>query len=530
MARATNRMSRGRQGAGMRNFGSPQQQASNTGTNFGGGGNAFGGGGGGYNPMPMPQAPQAGSFSSFNHPDKGGYRLRQVQNQVQQANAKQYQNYLANYGSGNQQGQAGNAAAGAGTGFLAGSGINFNPAAFNPGGGGGGFQMPAGWGPGAGGAGGKLNMAGNLGGGMSARPGAKGFEIERQGAQNRQSSAQKFGFDKQMAGFQAGTDWNMQNLRGEQALGQLGLRADLNEQSAGLTHGRNLEMLDATTGAQKDIGTHQSDLQRGLTQHAANLNLKAAQQQANLGMDTMKYGAGLQEDAAQNTFGRNLQAQEHAAGLTEDAAQNTFGRNLAMQGVTHGLNLNTMGESQRLNQLSAQQAQDRGFAGVNRMNQMMFGGEGGGMFGQMMDRFGGGNQPQGGGGNPQFGDMGNFAQTGAGAAAAQNYANNPFSGAMAHMSQQPSGGPPGATQGQGVQNANAAMMAQATNAANAGQLAGQADMANYGNVMGTAGAMAGAGQNAAAIAAQRAAPGLGARAGLQAGAIQSMGNMFGGFA
>ena len=152
------------------------------------------------------------------------------------------------------------------------------------------------------------------------------------------------------------------------------------------------------------------------------------------------------------------------------------------------------------------------------------------MFGQMMDRFGGPASDSGGGGNPQFSNMGNFAQTPAGQAAAYNYGNNPFTSAMDHMGSAGTGGPPGTNQGQGVFGANASMMADAAGAANAGALAGNIDQAAYNNVMNTMGAMSGAGQDAATLAAIQANPGLAAQSGLQAGAIQSIGNMFGGFA
>ncbi len=351
------------------------------------------------------------------------------------------------------------------------------------------------------------------------RGGGRLGEIAASGEEQRKGNQQSFEHDTALAG-----------QRYAHETGLLGTKADLNRQLADQAYEQNVGMLGLSTDANKELGTHQADLQRGLTRDAAALNLQAAREQAQLGRGTMDWQAELQRRAAVDTARLNRYNQAYAAGLTEDAAQSTFDRNLAMQQATHGLNLDTMGQAQALNQLSAQQAQDRGFAGADLAYQKMFGGADGGMFGQIMDRFGGGVQPQAAGANPQFGGMGNFAQTPAGQVAAYNYANNPFSGAMSHMSQQPGGAPPGATSGQGFASANAAMMADATNAANAGVLAGQADAAAHQNAMGTMGAMAAAGQNAAGIAAQQAAPGLTAQAGLQAGAIQSLGNMFGGFA
>ena len=108
-----------------------------------------------------------------------------------------------------------------------------------------------------------------------------------------------------------------------------------------------------------------------------------------LNQQSMKFGAGLNEQAAQSTFGRNLAGQQFGADLTEQAAQNTFGRNQQMQQQTHGLNQQTMQNQFNLGQQGADAAQDRGFSGINRMNEMMFGGPGGGMFGQIQNAMGG---------------------------------------------------------------------------------------------------------------------------------------------
>ena len=357
--------------------------------------------------------------------------------------------------------------------------------------------------------------------------------VRNQGHQARLNAQQahQYRMVQQQSGQQS--QWDRQRLAGEQSMEQLSGKGGWNAALAAQQQQFNLANMDASTQANLQLGGAQQRWQQGLNQQAANLNIGAAREQANLNRQQMGYGAELGETAAQATAGRNIAAQEHAAGLTEDAAQSTFGRNQQMQQMTHGLNQETMQNQFGLQQQGAQAAQDRGFAGVNKMQGMMFGQpgtQGGGMFGQMMNQFGGGQQGgQGGGAAPQFGGIGNFAQSGAGQQVASQYGTNPYQAAMASMSGGQPAPPPGAA-AQGPMGANAQMMANQNMANQSGMLAGQVAQQGQQFNLGAMGGMANAGAAAGQLAATQSAPALGARSALQAGAINAMGQAAGGVA
>lgn len=329
-----------------------------------------------------------------------------------------------------------------------------------------------------------------------------------------------------LANITQGGATDRQRMQGEQALAQLAAKGDINAASMLQSYQQNRGMLDATTQANMQLGEAQTGFQQRLNQQSAILNRQSASFQNRLNQQAMKYGAGLNEQAAQRTFQRNLAGQQFGADLTEQAAQNTFGRNQQMQQQTHDLNQQTMQNQFNLGQQGADAAQDRGFAGINRMNQMMFGGPGGGMFGQIQNAMGG---LTGGGNAPQFGGSGSFGQTGAGQQVAAGLGSNPFMSAMGMMTQGPAGPPPGAS-AQGPMGNTAQMTNNQAWANNAGAMAGNVARAGFGSNLDATQAMAGAGQRAGGMAATRNAPGLQAAAQMPAAAINAYGTAMGGVA
>ena len=317
-----------------------------------------------------------------------------------------------------------------------------------------------------------------------------------------------------------------QRMQGAQALEQLAAKGDINAASMLQAYQQNRGMLDATTQANMQLGGAQTGFQKQLNQQSAELNRQNAAFQNTLNQQAMQFGAGLNEQAAQSTFGRNLAGQQFGADLTEQAAQNTFARNQQMQQQTHGLNQQTMQNQFNLGQQAADAAQDRGFAGINRMGNMMFGGPGGGMFGQIQNAMGG---LAGGQNAPQFGGSGSFGQTGAGQQVAAGLGNNPFMSAMGMMTGGPAGPPPGASAQSPMGNTSQMIGNQAW-ANNAGQMAGQVAQQGFGSNLAATQAMAGAGQRAAGMAATRNAPGMQAAAQMPAAAINAFGTAMGGVA
>ena len=329
-----------------------------------------------------------------------------------------------------------------------------------------------------------------------------------------------------LAGLTQGGATERQELQGVQALEQLAAKGDINAAAMLQAHQQNVGMLGATTQANLQLGGAQTGWQQDLNRQAAELNRGSAAFQNQLNQGTMQFGAGLNEQAAQNTFGRNLAGQQFGAGLTEQAAQNTFARNLASQQATHGLNRDTMAAQYGLNQMGADAAQNRGFQGVGRMGEMMFGGPGGGMFGQIQNAMGG---LAGGQTSPQFGGSGSFGQTGAGQQVASNLGTNPYMDAMNMMNAGPGAAPPGASPQAALGN-TAQMAGNQAWAGAGGRLAGQISQQGFADNLAATQAMAGAGQRAGGMAATRNAPGLQAAAQMPAAAIGAFGTAMGGVA
>ena len=317
-----------------------------------------------------------------------------------------------------------------------------------------------------------------------------------------------------------------QAMQGTQALEQLAAKGDINAASMLQAYQQNRGMLDATTQANLQLGGAQTDWQKQLNEQSAGLNRQNAAFQNTLNQQSMMFGAGLNEQAAQSTFGRNLAGQQFGADLSEKSAQSAFGRNLAMQQATHGLNQQTMQNQYNLGQQGAQAAQDRGFQGINRMNQMMFGGPGGGMFGQIQNAMGG---LTGGQNAPQFGGSGSFGQTGAGQQIASTLGTNPYESAMGMMTGGPGAPPPGSGP-QGPMGNTAQMIGNHAWANNAGQFAGYVAQQGFGANFDATQEMSGAGQRAGGMAATRNAPGLQAAAQMPAAAINAYGAAMGGVA